>query len=433
MVRSGGTSFNENDPFVSFTNALLHSTMKKYGSVLETERMAKIQKLKDDVYKKIKNGEKFKQKLSSFLEIVKETLSHFYKYLSSNDFEDIESNKKFSDRLLNEGEQEKIQLFKLLSEIITLEDFNKIFKMTEKKWISNDTSCIFDYNKIIQKETVRFLMYQEFFEDVDKKKSDFFVTNIISMINELVKISFEKVVSDEKNFLSNCITKDKIDILSNYMDLNIVFLDYQTRQPFFLGTETNLNNNKKTVIIFSFDLKHFEIVGKHLPDDRIQRNFMPYDDIVKNIIYYSSMKSAVNIGPVKKNTHSDEKKIEEKPIPVKEEENPQPPSIKQEEKPSIKQEENPQPPSIKQEEKPQPSPIKQEEKPSPIEEEKPSPIEEENPQPPPIEEEKKTPSPIEEEEKLTPIEQIENVEKNIKENIYYNSDDEMLRDLGDSL
>jgi len=407
MVRSGGTSFNENDPFVSFTNALLHSTMKKYGSVVETERMTKIQKLKDDVYKKIKNGEKFKQKLSSFLEIVKETLSHFYKYLSSNDFEDIESNKKFIDRLLNEGEQEKIQLFKLLSEIITLEDFNKIFKMTEKKWISNDTSCIFDYNKIIQKETVRFLMYQEFFEDVDKKKSDFFVTNIISMINELVKISFEKVVSDEKNFLSNCITKEKIDILSNYMDLNIVFLDYQTRQPFFLGTDTNLNNNKKTVIIFSFDLKHFEIVGKHLPDDRIQRNFMPYDDIVKNIIYYSSMKSAVNIGPVKKNTHSDEKKIEEKP--------------------SIKQEENPQP---------SPLPVKEEEKsqPPPIEEEKitPSPIEEEKLTPSPIEEEKLTPSPIEE-EKLTPIEQIENVEKNIKENIYYNSDDEMLRDLGDSL
>jgi len=64
----------------------------------------------------------------------------------------------------------------------------------------------------------------------------------------------------------------------------------------------------------------------------------------------------------------------------------------------------------------------------------PPPIEEEeNPQPPPIEEEEKTPSPIEEEEKLTPIEQIENVEKNIKENIYYNSDDEMLRELGDSL
>ena len=64
----------------------------------------------------------------------------------------MESNKKFSIRLCNDGDTEKIQLFKLLSEIITIEDFNKIFKMTEKKWIDNDTYCIIDYNKNLQKE-----------------------------------------------------------------------------------------------------------------------------------------------------------------------------------------------------------------------------------------------------------------------------------------
>ena len=385
MVRTGGTSLNDNEPLISFTNALLHSMIKKYGSLSESDRMVKIQKLKDDVSKKIKNSDKMKLKLSSFLEIIKENLSHFYKYLSSNDFEDlkIESNKKFSIRLLNNGDHDKIQLFKLLSEIIPLEDFNKIFKMTEKKWISNETCCINDYNKVIQKETVRFLMYQEFFEDVDKKKSDFFVKNIISMINELVKISFEQV-SNDNNFLSNNVTKDKVDVFSNYMDFNIVFLDSQTRNPFFVGSETNLNNNKKTVIVFSFDLKHFEIVGKHLPDDRIQRNFMPHDDIVKNIIYYSSIKSAVNVGPLKKNMeiiHPDEKKIESQPEIKKEE-------IKKEE---TKKEEI----EIKKEE------TKKEE----------------------IETKK---------EEI--VESKENIiEENIKENVYYNSDDEMLKELGDSL
>ena len=375
MVRTGGTSLNENEPLISFTNALLHSMIKKYGSLSESDRMVKIQKLKDDVSKKIKNSDKMKLKLSSFLEIIKENLSHFYKYLSSNDFEDlkIESNKKFSIRLLNNGDHDKIQLFKLLSEIIPLEDFNKIFKMTEKKWISNETCCIIDYNKVIQKETVRFLMYQEFFEDVDKKKSDFFVKNIIEMINELVKISFEQV-SNDNNFLSNNVTKDKVDVFSNYMDFNIVFLDSQTRNPFFVGSETNLNNNKKTVIVFSFDLKHFEIVGKHLPDDRIQRNFMPHDDIVKNIIYYSSIKSAVNVGPLKKNMeiiHPDEKKIESQ-IEIKKEE------TKKEEIETKKEE---------------------------------------------IETKK---------EEI--VESKENIiEENIKENVYYNSDDEMLKELGDSL
>ena len=154
IVRTGGI-YNENDPSISFINALLHSNIKKYGSISESDRMIKIQKLKDDLLKKLKNTEKFKLKISSFLEIIKENLLQFYKYLSSNDFNDfkVESNKKFSIRLCNDGDTEKIQLFKLLSEIITIEDFNKIFKMTEKKWIDNDTYCIIDYNKNLQKES----------------------------------------------------------------------------------------------------------------------------------------------------------------------------------------------------------------------------------------------------------------------------------------
>ncbi len=121
MVRTGGTSFNESDPLISFINALLHATIKKYGSIVELERTTKIQKLKEDLFKKIKNDEKFKLKLSSFLEIIKENLFNFYKYLNSNDFENFktESNEKFSSRLLNNGDHEKIKLFKLLSEIIT--------------------------------------------------------------------------------------------------------------------------------------------------------------------------------------------------------------------------------------------------------------------------------------------------------------------------
>ena len=136
------------------------------------------------------------------------------------------------------------------------------------------------------------------------------------------------------------------------------------------------------MIVFSFDLKHFEIVGKHLPDDRIQRNFMPHDDIVKNIIYYSSIKSAVNVGPIKKNMeiiHPDEKKIESQQQVKKEE-------TKKEEIETKKEE-------TKKEE------IKKEAM-----------------------------------KKKEIVESKENIiEENIKENVYYNSDDEMLKELGDSL
>ena len=54
IVRTGGI-YNENDPSISFINALLHSNIKKYGSISESDRMIKIQKLKDDLLKKLKN------------------------------------------------------------------------------------------------------------------------------------------------------------------------------------------------------------------------------------------------------------------------------------------------------------------------------------------------------------------------------------------
>ena len=63
IVRTGGI-YNENDPSISFINALLHSNIKKYGSISESDRMIKIQKLKDDLLKKLKNTEKFKLKIS---------------------------------------------------------------------------------------------------------------------------------------------------------------------------------------------------------------------------------------------------------------------------------------------------------------------------------------------------------------------------------
>ena len=66
IVRTGGTPFNETDPFISLVNTLLHSNIKKFSSLAENERNSKIQKLKDDISIKIKNSENIKSKVSLF-------------------------------------------------------------------------------------------------------------------------------------------------------------------------------------------------------------------------------------------------------------------------------------------------------------------------------------------------------------------------------
>lgn len=313
IVRTGGTPFNENDPFTSLVNTLLHSNIKKFSSLPENDRNFKIQKLKGDISMKIKNSEHLKKKIFSFLEVIQENIFKFYEYINSNDFSNFkfDSNKKFYNRLLNDGEHDKIELFKLLSEVIQLNDFKKIFKMTQKKWIADEKYSIVDYNKYLQKETIRYLSYQETFDDIDKKKSDFFLKNIISMVNLLVKISFEQI-SDDVDFYTNSITKEKIDILSDYLENNIIFVDSKTRLPFFFPEVVNAKiiESRKTIIIISFDLKHFEIIGKHFPDDRIQRSFMSYDNIVKNINNY------FNLSNNNKSSNNTEKQSKEEIITI---------------------------------------------------------------------------------------------------------------------
>ena len=65
MVRTGSIEFNENEPLYSLVNCLLHANIKKYGSMKDDERKTKIQKIKDDVYEQIKNGD-VKKNITSF-------------------------------------------------------------------------------------------------------------------------------------------------------------------------------------------------------------------------------------------------------------------------------------------------------------------------------------------------------------------------------
>jgi len=287
IVRTGSSQFNDKEPFISFVNALLHANYKKFSGLGEAERNEQSRKLRETIIKRVKNGEKFKLKISSFLQTIQEVLTKLYEYLNSNDLTNLkcDSNKKFCARLLNNGEHGKIEIFTILSEIISISNFRKIFRIVETKWTSH---CINDYTKLLQKETIRFFMYQDIFEEIEKEKADFFVKNIINLINVLCQISFEKVCKDDKNFISNDVMTDKIDILSEYLENNIVLIDSENRQPFLPGTIKELSSSHKTVILLSFDFKHFEIVGKLLPDKRIQRTFLTNDDIVQNIMFILS-------------------------------------------------------------------------------------------------------------------------------------------------
>ena len=410
LVRTGGIESNENEPLFSLINCLLHANIKKYGSMKDEERKTKIQKIKQDVYEKIKNGD-VKKNIESFLNNFKENLTNFNIYLNSNHYYATEFasevNKSLNEKLLRNGNIEQINLYKLLYEIVTIDSFKKILKNTELKW--GDECCILSFKKIFLKEMLRFLSYQDFFDDLEKSKTDFITKTLILMVNTIVDISFSNVkIAGKDNFITNDLDVTKINILSEYFDCNIIFVDSEDRIPFLIGNQHDVSDKKKYTVVFSFEQKHFEIIGKLLQDDRIQRNFMPYEEIVKKIKFY--------LKRIDKDEPVEEPKVIEKDEPVSE-----PKAIKKEKEPVSE------PKAIEKEKEPveESKVIEKEkepvvEKPKVIEKEKEPVVEE----PKVIEKEKE---PVVEE----PVKE-ESKKNNINENINYNnSDDELMSVLGD--
>ena len=103
LVRTGGIESNENEPLFSLINCLLHANIKKYGSMKDEERKTKIQKIKDEVCQKVKNGD-VKKNIESFLNNFKENLTNFNIYLNSNHYYATEFasdvNKSLNEKLL---------------------------------------------------------------------------------------------------------------------------------------------------------------------------------------------------------------------------------------------------------------------------------------------------------------------------------------------
>ena len=397
LVRTGGIESNENEPLFSLINCLLHANIKKYGSMKDEERKTKIQKIKQDVYEKIKNGD-VKKNIELFLNNFKENLTNFNIYLNSNHYYATEFasevNKSLNEKLLRNGNIEQIDLYKLLYEIVTIDSFKKILKNTELKW--GDECCILSFKKIFLKEMLRFLSYQDFFDDLEKSKTDFITKTLMTMVNTIIDISFSNVkITGKENFITNDLDVSKINILSEYFDCNIIFVDSEDRIPFLIGNKHDVSDKKKYTLVFSFEQKHFEIIGKLLTDDRIQRNFMPYEEIVKKIKFY--LKRIDKDEPVE-----EPKAIEKEPVE-------EPKAIEKEpveepvEEPKVSEKEPVEEPEVIEKEpvKEEPKVIKKE----PVEE--PEVIEKE---------------PVKEESK----------KNNINENINYNnSDDELMSVLGD--
>lgn len=94
-------------------------------------------------------------------------------------------------------------------------------------------------------------------------------------------MSFNDYVNNLKN-ISDQVDTYTIGLISDRFNRDVYFIDANTRMP-YQTSDTNNIKNRKSLIVIWIDQNHYEIVGKLLTGNRIQREFEPDDPLIKKI------------------------------------------------------------------------------------------------------------------------------------------------------
>lgn len=302
LVRTGTI----NNDILSMFNSILYACSKKFIlNVDENEKIKQIHDFKEYIFNMYSESDKFKTFNKNFNNFVYNKLEQIYGFLKQ-EIEEVDKDVKF---ILNKLliDEDSIELYELITELIPLSGFKKIYKIISKKWTNNS---IEEYRDILLKETIKYVSYNDIFEEISKDKGDFIKKNILIMLDIILSIAKNNFKQPE---IPNVVDSELINFLSDKFEYDIYFIDSKTRKPFIFKDQHILNI--KSIIILSFDNTKFEIVGKLLKNNKIQREFMPYEDIVKSINFY--------LNKVHEEEHKDvvEDKVHDEDVKVHDEEN----------------------------------------------------------------------------------------------------------------
>ena len=279
LVRSGSSNDTNQTEINSFICCLLHGTMKKYKNLSESGRNESLQKILDEMKTRLPKLEYYKTILNNYIDNFFKKVQEFYIYVNE---ENREHNFEFETIL--ETNENSLELFQIISEMITINDFQKVFKFSEEKFYKSNNFTSSNFLKILQKEVARMIMYKDFFDDIEKSKQDFLMNSTLNLISKLNSININS--KDDLILIDfTQLDKEKVNFLSQFLDVNIIFIDSETRKPFFIDNNYTFDEKKNSIILLSFDLKYFEIIGKLLNEDKINRSFLSFEEMIKNIVY----------------------------------------------------------------------------------------------------------------------------------------------------
>ena len=228
-----------------------------------------------------------------FQENVNTILSDFYKYIKNSSKEGkTKSVRKVIRSVIHEdNEKNDIETYSLITEMLPLDQAfeNDILPSAYKK--CNDDS-VSECKKTIVRLSVKF--YEKEFAKLNgsniigKGKILSYVNKFEKLIKEIVKEAEDSAYTEYIESLNDAIIEADsytIGLISDKLNRDIYFIDSRTRMPYRDSGKDNLKKRTSIVVIWNGGC-HYEIVGRLMAGNRIQREFEYKDPLIKCLYTY---------------------------------------------------------------------------------------------------------------------------------------------------
>lgn len=284
LVRTGTT---QKTALESFCNALLLSSSKKFIIEDDNDKMRSIEKLDTDfkiIYRESGILSEFYNELT---EKMHKLLGDFYNFIENSSAYKIDENPlllKLLNVIFDDDENEtdnnktKVDLFITVKSIFTVNDFNKIIKFRRKSLFKS----VEELKLLFMKDVKNMIKFHDVLDEQNVNSNPIISSGIL-LIDDIFETVFDSF--DNTPELNPTKVCDRFfKIASTHFQNNIFIIDYLTEQ---IRIYSEYNPKLKSIILLSFDNdNYFEIVGKLRQTNIINRQFLPYEDVVQSILFH---------------------------------------------------------------------------------------------------------------------------------------------------
>lgn len=281
LVRTGVISDSS-----SFFHSIMHAYSKEYSSMDEKGMVKLVRRLRSSLAGKIdrKSWEEMDEGLIAkipFQENVSDIILNCYRFLTDDQKARGASTHRVIKTLVKDDES-ILESYKLITKLIPYKTFENnilqnVYRKNEKQKISDlCDEIIFEINYYLK--TKKYILQENFLFLSD-------ITNkfIEVVLQEAQDESFKNYVEGSNN-LTDCINTYTVNIVSKRFNRDIYFLDGKHRLPYNNSSSTDHIKGRKSIILIWLGGDKYEVVGRLLPGNRIQRDF-DHDDIIIEKLY----------------------------------------------------------------------------------------------------------------------------------------------------